>query len=169
MHTENSITFNLSPDGRGIETAGQKSSRFLETKGLSKEAVDIQMMILKELINSGLKYGTSKPQKDDLAVNISIEDNTITFEVKNSVDETCCDRLKELDKTIQFIRGYQDPFEAYTLKQKEAFLDTSNNKPNGLGLARIAYEGNAILDFFVSEDNILNLYAVRNLDNSSHS
>jgi hypothetical protein len=169
MHTENSITFNLSPDGRGIETAGQKGSRFFKTKGFSKEAVDIQMMILKELINSGLKYGTSRTKRDDLAVNISIEENTITFEVKNSVDETCCDRLKELDKTIQFIRGYQDPFEAYTLKQKGKILDTSGNEPDGLGLARIAYEGNAILDFFVSEDNILNLYAVRNLDNCSQS
>lgn len=164
MHIEKSITFNLSPDGGEIENAGQKSSRFLKTHGFSEEAVDIQVMILRELINNGLKYGKCKPKADKIAVNISIEENTITFEVKKSVDETCCERLKELDKAIQFIRGYQDPFEAYILKQKEAFQDTSSSEPNGLGLARIAYEGNAILDFFVSEDNILNLYAVRNLD-----
>jgi len=167
MHTENSITFNLSPDGSGIEMASQKISRFLQSQGFSEETVGIQKMILKELINSGLKYGKCKSNDDDMSVNISIEENTITIEVKNSVDETCCERLKELDKTIQFIRGYQDPFEAYTLKQKEAFQNTPSSEPNGLGLARIAYKGNAILDFFVSEDNILNLYAVRSLDSCS--
>jgi hypothetical protein len=164
MHIKKSIRFDLSPDGGGIEEADQKSSRFLKTHGFSKEAVDTQVMILRELIHNGLKYGKCTRTEDKMAVNISIEEYTITLEVQNSVDETCCERLKELDKTIQFIRGYQDPFEAYMLKQKEAFQDTSSSESNGLGLARIAYEGNAVLDFFVSEDNILNLYAVRNLD-----
>jgi hypothetical protein len=33
---------------------------------------------------------------------------------------------------------------------------------NGFRLARLAHAANAIIDFYVSEDNILNLSAVRN-------
>ena len=34
---------------------------------------------------------------------------------------------------------------------------------NGLGLAIIAHEADAMIDFYVSEDNVLNLSAVSNL------
>ena len=54
---ENSITLNLKPNGGEIERAGQKSSNFLKSHGFSEKAVDIQIMILRELINSGIKYG----------------------------------------------------------------------------------------------------------------
>ena len=37
-------------------------------------------------------------------------------------------------------------------------------KANGFGLARIAYKAGAVLDFYVSEDNILHLFAVRFAD-----
>jgi hypothetical protein len=83
------------------------------------------------------------------------------------VDHTCCDKLKELDKTIQFIRGYQNPFEAYMLKRKEASKSSSCDVTNSLGLARIAYEENAMLDFFISEDNDLFLSAVSSLEAGS--
>ncbi len=161
---ENSIRLNLKPDGGDIEMAGQKSSSFLKSHGFSDEAVRVQIMILRELIHSGIKYGKFTPSKDEIIVHIQLAENSITLEVRNPVDETCFDRLKELDKTIQWIRGYQDPFEAYILKQKEASRNSSRNETNGLGLARIAYEGKAILDFFVSDDNTLNLFAVRHFD-----
>ena len=42
-----------------------------------------------------------------------------------------------------------------------------NGDAYGIGLARIAYEAGAVLDFFVDEDNILNLSAVRSLNGDS--
>jgi hypothetical protein len=161
---ENSIRLNLKPNGGEIERAGQKSSNFLKSHGFSEKAVDVQIMILRELINSGIKYGKFTPSESEITIHIFISGKTVTFEVKNPVDETCFDRLKELDKTIQFIRGYQDPFEPYLIKQREAAQNPSPNDTNGLGLARVAYEGGAMLDFFVGEDNFMNLLAVRNLD-----
>jgi len=161
---EKSFGFILKSNSGEIEKAGLRSSRFLRSHGFSEEAVDTQILMLKELINNGIKYGKHTPKGNEITVNICIAENTITFAVKNPVDETCCERLKELDETILFIRGYQDPFKAYLLKRKEAFENSSRSETNGLELARVAYKANAILDFFVSEDNILNLYAVRNLD-----
>jgi hypothetical protein len=46
--------------------------------------------------------------------------------------------------------------------------ETADTSPitgaNGFALARLAHEANAIIDFYVSEDNILRLSAVRKLD-----
>ena len=164
---QTSIEINLRPDGHEIDKAGKKSSDFLKSHGFSDDAIHTQIMILRELIHNGIRYGNLNKSENKITAHIHIAENTITFEVKNPVDETCFERLKELDTTIQFIRGYQDPFEAYLLKRKEVSQNASHSETNGLGLARIACEGRAILDFFVSEDNILNLYAVKSLNGNS--
>jgi hypothetical protein len=161
---QTSIEINLRPKGHEIDEAGKTGSAFLKSQGFSDAEIHAQISILRELIHNGIRYGKFTPSKDKITALIHITENTITFEVKNPVDESCFERLRELDKTIQFIRGYQDPFEAYLLKQKEASQKAICSEANGLGLARIACEGRTILDFFVGEDNILNFCAVRNLD-----
>ena len=70
--------------------------------------------------------------------------------------------LRKLDKTLQWIRGFQDPFQAYVERIKQISRKPFDDEISGLGLVRIAYEGNAILDFFLSEDNQLNVSAVSN-------
>ena len=69
-----------------------------------------------------------------------------------------------MDKTIQWIRGYQDPFEAYIERIKEVSKKPLHDMESGIGLVRIAYEGNALLDFFVAENNMLNVSVVSNLE-----
>jgi len=163
---QTSIEINLRPEGQEIDRAGETGREFLKSQGFSDEAIHGQISILRELIHNGIRYGKFTPSEDKITALIHLTENTIIFEVKNPVDETCFERLKELDKTIRFIRGYQDPFEAYLLKQKEAFQKSGYSETNGLELARIASEGRTILDFFVGEDNILNFYAVKNLDDN---
>ena len=50
-------------------------------------------------------------------------------------------QLEELDKTIQWIRVYRDPFEPFMMSAQEASENSNNSESNGFGLARIAYEG----------------------------
>jgi hypothetical protein len=160
------MEINFRPDEKDIDKAGELSGDFLRSLGFSDKAVHTQLMILRELIKNGIKYGNVMKTKNEITAHIRIAENKITIEVRNPVDETCFEHLKELDKTIQFIRGYQDPYEAYQLKQKETNQNSSHHDTNGLGLARIACEGSVIIDFFVSKDNILNLCAVRSLNGS---
>ena len=164
---ENTIKLNLKPNGCGIEMAGKECGNFLKSRGLSDDAVQIQIRILKELIKNGIKYGKFTPSEKELSISIQVADNSIIIEVMNPVDITCCDRLKELDKTIQFIRGYQDPYEAYMLMKKKAPNHLSRSDANGLDLIKIAYEGKAIIDFCINENNILNQSAVRILRDHS--
>ena len=144
--------------------AADRGSSFLKSHGFSDDAVHVPVMVLRELIKNSIKYGKFAPAAYEIAVRLQVDKNTYTIEVLNSVDKTCSDRLKELDKTIQFIRGYQDPYEAYSIRLAEVAAPSFNAEANDLGLVKLAYEGGAILDFFVSEDNFLNLSAVGSLD-----
>ena len=121
-------------------------------------------MIISELIENGIKYGNFKMMENKVVVMIHFEENMITIEVFNPVDETASKHLSRLDKTIQWIRGYQDPFEAYIERIKEVSKKPLHDEESGIGLVRIAYEGKALLDFFVGENNILNVSVVSNLE-----
>jgi hypothetical protein len=126
-------------------------------------------MILRELIISGKKFDNLRPSEFEMSVQLHIENNTITVEVKKSVCESAYGKLEALDKTIQWIRGYQDPLEDYMINFAEGPGASPLAGTNGLGLARIAHQANAIIDFYVSEDNVLNLSAVCNLNAENFS
>ena len=145
-----------------IEKIRNKSSRFLESHGLSSDSVQALTMVISELIENSIKYGKFTPPKNEVMVDIHVEEDMVTAEVVNPIDKTAYSHLKELDKTIQWIRGYQDPFEAYVERVKEVSKKPLSNEESGLGLTRIAYEGKAILDFFLGEDDLLNVSAVSN-------
>ncbi len=165
-----SIRFNLKPDGHEIETVREKGSDFLKAHGFSDDTVQTQMTILHQLISSGRKFDNLMAPENEMTVLLLIEKNAIIVEVSKPVNESSYSQLNELDKTIQWIRrwGYQDPFEPYTIKCREVTGNRQNFEAVGFELARIAYEWGAVLDFYVSEDSILNLSAVRSLDLEKH-
>jgi hypothetical protein len=156
--------FNVKPCCKDIEILGEKGSEFLKSHGLSENTVCAQMAILKELISSGKKFGNLKTSENTMTALLIIENDTIIAEISRPVHESSFSQLDELDKTIQWIRGYQDPFEAYTTKGREVADNLNNSDTKEYGLARIAYEAGAIVDFYVSEDNILNLSAVKSIN-----
>lgn len=158
------MEFSLKSNGDEIKKLEQKSSYFLKYQGYSDDTIQTQIMILRELIISGKKFNDLRPSEFEMSVQLHIENDTITVEVKKSVCESNCGKLEELDKTIQWIRGYQDPLERYMINLAEASDVAHIAGTNGLGLARIAHQADAIIDFYVSEDNILNLSAVSNLN-----
>lgn len=150
----------LEPKWDEIEKARNKSSDFLKAHGFSDDTVYALTMVIRELIENGIKYGNFTPPENKVILGIDIGENIITVEVINPVDETAYSHLKKLDKTIQWIRGHQDPFEAYIEKLKEVSKRPLSDEESGLGLVRIAYEGNAILDFFLDENNLVSVSAV---------
>jgi len=145
-----------------VEKIRNKTANFLKSHRLSKDTVYSVTMIISELSENAIKYGNFKNPKDKVKVSIQITDGDIMTEVVNPVDMTEYGHLKRLDKTIQWIRGFQDPFEAYLERLKEVSRKPFNDEESGLGLVRIAYEGRAILDFYVGEDDILNVSAISN-------
>jgi|GEM_PF-340761 len=159
-----SIKLTVSPSWDEIERVRNESDEFLRSHMLPHDTVDALTMVISELIENGVKYGVFKSPENKMIVILNIGQSVITVEVINPVDETAHYHLTRLDRAIQWIRGHQDPFEAYIERLKEVSKRPLHDEESGLGLVRIAYEGGAILDFFVGEDNILNVSAVSNLE-----
>ena len=59
-------------------------------------------------------------------------------------------------------RGFQDPFQAYVERIKLVSKKPLDDEFSGLGLARISYEGKGIVDFFLGDNNQLNVSVVSN-------
>jgi hypothetical protein len=155
-----SIKLMIDANWEDIENIRTESSQFLASHSFSKEIVDAVTMIISELAENSIKYGSFVDPEHKVEVNVTLSSDKITVEVINPFDETAYRHLKRLDKTIQWIRGYQDPFEAYIERMKEVSRKPLTDEESGLGLVRIAYEGGAILDFFVNEDGMVNISTI---------
>ena len=164
-----SIEFNVKPDWDEIEKIRNESVDFMQSQELTDDTIHSLSMIISELIENGIKYGNFKIVENKVFVAINIERTIVTIEVLNPVDENSFNHLERLDKTIQWIRGYQDPFEAYIERIKEVSKKPLNDLESGIGLVRIAYEGEAMLDFFLSENNMLNVSVVSKIEEDKRS
>jgi hypothetical protein len=161
----------VKPEWHEIEEARIEAGKYLQSLGLMTDSVHALTMVISELIENGIKYGSFAMPEDTVEVDIHQNENIITVEVINPLDPTddaAHNHLIKLDKTVQWIRGYQDPFEAYVEKLKEVSRRPLNDEESGLGLVRIAYEGKAILDFFVAEGGSLNVSAVSNFQGDTY-
>jgi len=157
---KNTMKVTLSPDWDEIEPLRLQAHDFFGSHGLSRNTVQSLVMVLGELLENSVKYGSYKTADSPIQISIHIGKKIVTIEVTNPIDDSNLDDLKRLDWMIQWVRGYQDPFEAYIERLKEVAKKPLHDKESGLGIVRIAYEGDVILDFFVSEDNLLTVSAV---------
>jgi two-component sensor histidine kinase len=153
----------LEPRWEAVDDARRKSISFLYARGLSVDTAQALSMVVCELLENGFKYGAFASEKDRLKLEITVTDTSATIEVLNPFGDAAGEHLRRLDRTVQWIRGFQDPFEAYIEKLKEVAKKPLDDQESGLGLVRIAYEGRAILDFFVPEAGVLNVSAVAHL------
>lgn len=141
-----------------MKAAWDPAMDMLLKAGFSKDVSYSLCMSGQELLENAVKYGHFKPG-DEIELVVEVARRSVTVEVRNPVNEDP-ERLKRLDDTIQWIRGYQNPFEAYVEKMKEVSSQPYTPGQSGLGLTRIAYEGQCILDFYVDDTNILAVSAV---------
>ena len=154
------LKLTMKPKWDEIEKVRKKGRDFLASQGLDSDSVHAFTMVIRELVENSVKYGKFGSTQNKVILSINISENLIIAEVINPVDETVLQYLRKLDKTLQWIRGFQDPFQAYVERIKQISRKPFDDEISGLGLVRIAYEGNAILDFFLSEGNQLNVSAV---------
>lgn len=149
----------LVPDWDTVKSIWDDCHRFLTEHGLDQDQAYALSMTAQELLENAVKYGgfTSSSQRVELFIIMDARD--VTIEVKAPAHRDPA-RLKKLDDTIQWIRGYQSPFEAYVEKLKQVSAQPYAPGESGLGLARIAYEGQCVLDFYVDETDVLAMSAV---------
>ncbi len=132
---------------------------FLNARAVPAARIDSYAMIVDELVTNSLKYGLFKDPEDIISVCVNVTGDTFSVSVTNPVDRRAGAYLEELDKVVQRISGFQDPFEAYLERIQENSRDAHDQETRVLGIARIGYEGRAALDFFLSGEDTLTVSA----------
>lgn len=149
------MEFILNAEVNSLEVLKEKSHQALKTCDYPENTIQCQMKIIDALVASANQFDNLKSCDIGVAVLLLMEKDTITVEVKKAVCESAYGKLEQLDKAIQWARGNQDAFDTHD----HPYADEAD----GFGLTEIAHEADAVIDFYVGEDNVLNLSAVCNL------
>jgi hypothetical protein len=158
------LELTVSSDWSEVGRVNEEVAGFLRSSGLSKDAVDKYTMVVCELVENGIKYGNFREDQKTVQVRVGLGNGAISVLVTNPVGGVTQTYLAELDRTIQWVRGFQAPFEAYIARLRAISREPIHADKSGLGLVRITYEGQAMLDFYLEENETLSVSAVANLE-----
>lgn len=153
------LNVDIEPIWSEIDALGHRARTYLEAQGLERHTVDALTMVLRELAENATKYGVFDGG-GRIAVSLQVTPRDVVIEVRNPVGEGNDEHLRRLDRMIQRIRGYQDPFEVYFDRLREVSGQRLDSRESGLGLVRIAYEGQSVLDFYVDDHDTLAVSAM---------
>ncbi|HZA50478.1 MAG TPA: ATP-binding protein [Myxococcaceae bacterium] len=160
--TNHPLSMDIAPRWEEVSGVRRETARFLGGLGLPRDVIDAVAMVACELTENATKYGSFRDgSQREIGVRVSVGSRDVMVEVRNPVSPAADENLAQLDRMVQWIRGYQDPFEAYLQRLKELSVEGLESTVSRLGLVRIAYEGQSVLDFYVNEENVLAVSAIR--------
>lgn len=154
----------LRPVWDEVERARNEVEALLSLRGLRPDVVSAVAMVTSELVENAVKYGKyDQAEGEPISVSVEISPREIVTEVKNPAGDAAAEDLRLLDDAIQWIRGFQSPFQAYVEKLRSVSERGNGDGSSGLGLVRIAYEGQCITDFYIDHESTLAMSAVYKL------
>lgn len=137
-----------------------ESKRFFATHGLDPDDAYALAMTTSELLENAVKYGDwGRAPDEQVSLVLEVAGRAATIEVESPVADDPR-ALRRLDDQIQWMRGFQSPFEAYVEKLKQLSSQPYREGESGLGLLRIAYEARCLVDFYVTPAQRLAMSAV---------
>ena len=145
----------LRPVWEEIDALGVRCLDFFQREGVDPDAGNALAMVVCELAENATKYGHFDGENEIVKVSLAVERSFVTVTVSNPVAESETDSLEILDNTIQWIRGFHDPFQAYLERLRDVSTQSLFSSESKLGLVRIAYEGQSTLDFYLGADRRL--------------
>lgn len=155
------IELQLTSEWDEVLRVNESVSRFLSDQGAPAAERDTLTMVACELVENAIKYGVARPApQTSIELRLSLARTAATVQVLNFTDETSQVHLRRLDRALQWVRGFQDPFQAYVERVKDVSREPAQAGQSGLGIVRIAYEAHAAIDFVVAENDTLTVSAV---------
>src|SRR5579884_3199850 len=101
----------IQPDWAEVDLVRQESAAFLRSRGIDPDAIDALSMVACEMTENAVKYGRFGERARTIDVSVTHGPEAVTVEVRSPVGDP--QNVTKLDHMIQWIRGHQDPFEAY--------------------------------------------------------
>ena len=109
-------TLKLSVEPRWSEFDGIRNQtlEFLRKAEVDRDARLAVAMVVGELLENAAKYGVFRRAGDAIELSLTLERTFITIEISNPIggETSALEHACRLDGMIQWIRGFQDPFEA---------------------------------------------------------
>lgn len=152
------LDLGIEPEWDAVKAAWGPCRTALADAGLNDDETYQLSMVAQELLENAVKYGDFHGE-ERVGLEIRVKPEETIIEVKNRVGVADAN-LRRFDHMIQWIRGFQDPFESYVERMKTVSTQPYSNGESGLGLTRVAYEGRCVLDFYVDDENTLAVSAV---------
>ena len=152
------LDLGIEPEWDAVKAAWDPCRAVLARAGLTDDESYQLAMVAQELLENAVKYGAFR-NGERVGLEIRVRPEETIVEVKNRVGVGDAN-LRRFDQMVQWIRGFQDPFEAYVERMKIVSAQPYSNGESGLGLTRVAYEGRCVLDFYVDDENTLAVSAV---------
>lgn len=147
------------PEWSEINNVYSAANEYFSSFDFDPDYINRITMVTCELVENAIKYGDFK-EGDVVKVDVKIHKKQITVMVKNPIGKQSLPYLRELDKTIQWVRSFQNSYEAYIERMRKISTEPFSYKKSELGIVRITHEGQAIIDFFIHEEKMLNVSAV---------
>lgn len=156
------LDLRIDPEWDAVKESWEPCRVMLERAGLGEDESYQLAMVAQELLENAVKYGAFRGE-ERIGLELRVAHDDVTVEVKSrvGVDDA---HLRRFDQMIQWIRGFQDPFEAYVERMKIVSAQPYAYGESGLGLTRIAYEGRCVIDFYVDDESTLAVSAVYRRD-----
>lgn len=112
-------------------------------KNHGEEFINASVMVASELLENAVKYGYHNDPGQGVAFNLVVDDESITIEVTNGVPPDF--QAEKMLKLVEEIKNSENAELLYTNKLMEIASNPKRGE-SGLGLLRIAYEGEFFLD-----------------------
>jgi hypothetical protein len=152
------LALRINPEWDAIKEAWDPCRAMLSRVGFDDDGTYQLAMVVQELLENAVKYGAFRPG-ELIGLEVRANPDDVTLEVKSRLGVNDAN-LRKFDQMVQWIRGFQDPFEAYVERMKIVSSQPYSNGESRLGLTRIAYEGRCVIDFYVDDENTLAVSAV---------
>lgn len=158
--TDGRLQRTLPPDWNTAKGLWDELKNFFAAHGLDADESYSLAMTASELLENAIKYGDWKRAPDEpIELLAEVGGRVASVEVQGPVADDP-HALKKLDEQIQWMRGFQSPFEAYVARLKQLSGQGFRDGESGLGLIRIVYEARCLLDFYVTPAGRLAMSAV---------
>jgi hypothetical protein len=149
----------LAPDWETVKREWAPLKAFFAESGLDADEAYAMAMTASELMENAIKYGRWTRPDDELTLSLEVSARAVVVEVENPASDDPAS-VRQLDDRIQWMRGFQSPFQAYVERLKQVSSQSYQEGESGLGLCRIAYEARCLLDFYVTGAGRLAMSAV---------
>ncbi len=156
-----SITISTKAEWNELDEVRERAEAFFTEQKVKVDDVHAMVMVTCELAENAVKYGQFDGERSQLEVTLTADQAGLTTEVRSPLAAGGERHLERSDEMIQWIRGFQDPHQAYLERLREVSSQALEHHESGLGLVRVAYEGQATLDFYIDDTETVCVSAVR--------